>query len=164
MVDTELPHVGAKLIRAVLERRDPAIVQYDRELLSAHPAGYIERTAREGVQRCRHALQCQIAGLMPVTIIVTLEEIDIEQQQADRHVFPASLLANRLKLLVKAAPIGEPCQRIAQRLLLEKAAQEKLLPMRTFPEITAGRREDQRQNEHGTELLPLQLHRQQRIS
>ena len=86
MIDTQRPHLGAQCIDAVLQRSTPAIVQDKRKFLSTHPAGHVERTARKGVQTRCHPLQRQIAGLMPVTIVVTLEIVDIEQQQADRDV------------------------------------------------------------------------------
>ena len=75
-------------------------VQHDREFLAAVARSDVQRPARAAVQAPRDLAQAFVAGLVPVVIVVGLEVVDIDQQQAERRrcrALPAARCGRRAR-------------------------------------------------------------------
>ena len=68
------------------------LVQHDCELLAAVARNEVQRPPRALAQGHRNGAQAFISGLMPITIVVVLEAIDVRQQHCDALLFAHRLL------------------------------------------------------------------------
>ena len=82
MRNLELEHLAANLLGHVPCVLVGRAVQHEHELFAAVARGEIERPFGAARDALRHALQAIVAGLMAVEVVVELEAVDVDEDDA----------------------------------------------------------------------------------
>jgi hypothetical protein len=95
--------------------RATGVRQKDRELLAAITRNDIGRACRAARQQLRHTPQAGVALLMPMMVVVALEVVDIDQQQAQRGAMAHYAHPLLAEPGVEASAVGDAGQGIGLR-------------------------------------------------
>src|SRR5205814_171362 len=93
--------------------------QHDGELLAAVARRQLAAALHAARQQPRDVLETDVAFLMAVRVVELLEQIDVDQDQAEWQTAAARTQPFGTQDEIEAAPVGDAGERIVERQLLE---------------------------------------------
>src|SRR6185312_2121897 len=128
MLDGQALNGFADLLRGVRGAPAVRVIQDGREFLAAIARDHVERPTHTALNGVRYFAQRRIAGLVPVTVVVGFEVIDIDQQERERTAVLRGLSPEPWQIIVELPPVLGPGEHIVLRELRDQPPLEERPP------------------------------------
>ena len=96
------------------------VLEQDRELVAAEPRERCPRRAARLGRRSRDRAQQLVAGRVAEAVVDRLEVVEVDEQHRELVARGAAVARERLlEAVLEQRPVGEPGQRVVERLVLQ---------------------------------------------
>ncbi len=128
-LDSQSSHTLKQALGYVYYVRLGQVVQNDCELFAPVAGGQVEWASRHALNNSGDASECDITHQVPMRIVVSLEMIDVDHEDADGASITHGLLPGSMQVVIETATVHEPRQSIAHRKFVDDRALQEALPV-----------------------------------